>query len=65
MIQTYELLNRLQSPQQTPRAPRWLRQEAAALLRHYPNYATIEPAHKALPDSFWSGATFLQIEQFQ
>lgn len=49
LIQTYELLKRLQDPGQTPRAPRWLREEAAVLLRHYPDYAAIEMAHKALP----------------
>lgn len=49
LIETYELLKRLQDPQATPRVPRWLREEARKLLRHYPNYATIELAHKALP----------------
>lgn len=49
LIETYELLKRLQDSQQTPRVPRWLREEARKLLRHYPNYATIELAHKALP----------------
>jgi len=52
LIETYELLKRLQDPQATPRVPRWLREEARKLLRHYPNYATIELAHKALPLSF-------------
>lgn len=52
LIQTYELLKRLQDPQETPRVPRWLRQEARALLRHYPTYSNIELAHKALPDWF-------------
>jgi hypothetical protein len=52
VIQTYELLKRLHDPKETPRVPRWLRDEAEALLRHYPNYANIELAHKALPNSF-------------
>jgi hypothetical protein len=51
-IETYELLTRLQDPHETPRVPRWLRDEARTLLRHYPNYATIELAHKALPNTF-------------
>lgn len=49
LIETYELLKRLQDPQETPRVPGWLREEARTLLRHYPNYAAIEMAHKALP----------------
>lgn len=49
LIQTYQLLNRLQDPRETPRVPRWLREEARTLLRHFPNYAAIEMAHKALP----------------
>ena len=52
LIEAYELLRRLQDPQDTPRAPRWLREEARKLLRHYPTYATIELAHKALPHLF-------------
>lgn len=49
LIQTYELLKRLEDPAETPRVPRWLREEARTLLRHFPNYAAIEMAHKALP----------------
>ena len=49
VIETYELLMRLQDPRETPRVPRWLREEARKLLRHYPTYATIQLAHKALP----------------
>lgn len=52
LIQTYELLKHLQDPQETPRLPRWLRQEARRLLRHYPTYSNIELAHKALPHLF-------------
>lgn len=49
LIHTYELLKRLQDPKETPRVPRWLRGHAKALLRHYPDYAAIQMAHKALP----------------
>lgn len=49
LIQTYELLKRLEDPAETPRVPRWLREEASTLLRHFPTYAAIEMAHKALP----------------
>lgn len=49
LIEAYELLKRLQDPQETPRVPQWLREEARTLLRHYPNYSAIEMAHKALP----------------
>jgi hypothetical protein len=49
LIQTRELLKRLQDPGETPRVPRWLRDEARVLLRHYADYAAIEMAHKALP----------------
>lgn len=49
LILTYELLQRLQDPKETPRVPRWLREEARILLRHFPTYSSIEMAHKALP----------------
>lgn len=49
LIETRELLKRLQDPKETPRVPRWLREEARQLLRHYPAYSEIELAHKALP----------------
>ncbi len=49
LIQTYELLQSLLDRQATPRVPRWLREEARRLLRHYPTYSNLELAHKALP----------------
>lgn len=52
LIETYELLRRLQDPKETPRVPRWLRVHAKALLRHYPDYSSIRLAHKALPHLF-------------
>lgn len=52
LIETRELLKRLQDPGETPRVPRWLRHEARLLLRHYPDYSSIELAHKAVPHLF-------------
>lgn len=52
LIHAYELLKRLQDPKATPRVPRWLRGRAKALVKHYPSYADLEQAHKALPDLF-------------
>ncbi len=61
VIQTYELLKRLQDPKETPRIPRWLRGHAKALLRHYPTYADIEQVHKALPDVFGPAPPFSRL----
>lgn len=52
LIHTYELLRRLQDPKETPRVPRWLRAHAKALLRHFPDYSSIQLAHRALPHLF-------------
>jgi hypothetical protein len=52
LIHTYELLRRLQDPQETPRMPRWLRGHAKALLRHYPDRSSLQLAHMALPHLF-------------
>lgn len=52
LIQTSDLLKRLQDSEETPRVPRWLREHAKTLLRHYPDCASIELAHKALPHLF-------------
>jgi hypothetical protein len=52
LIHTNELLKRLQDPKETPRVPAWLRGQAKALLRHYPDYSSIQLAHKALPHLF-------------
>jgi hypothetical protein len=49
LVRTHQLLLSLQSPQKTPRVPRWLREEAKTLLRHYPTYSDIKQAHEALP----------------
>ena len=52
LIRTRELLKSLQDPGDTPRVPRWLRDEARVLLRHYPEDSSIELAHKAVPHLF-------------
>lgn len=52
LVQTKQFLEAMLDPKQTPRTPRWMRGKAKALLRHYPNLAEIEMAHKALPDEY-------------
>lgn len=61
LIETRELLKRLQDPGETPRVPRWLREQARLLLRHYPDYASIELAHKALPHLFGPAPPFSRL----
>ena len=52
LVLTKELLQRLANSEDSAVVPGWLRDEATALLRHYPTYAHIELAHKALPIIF-------------
>jgi hypothetical protein len=52
LVQTKALLQRLQDHELTSHVPAWLREEAAALLCHYPSYSDIELAHRALPETF-------------
>ena len=52
LIETRELLKRMLDPVETPRVPRWLRDDARSLLRHYPDYSSIEMAHKGVPHLF-------------
>lgn len=49
ILETRDFLRELQDPRLTPRVPASVREHARALLRHYPSYADIELAHKALP----------------
>lgn len=49
LIQTRQFLQNLLT---IPRVPRAVREEAKALLRHYPCVADIEIAHNARPDWF-------------
>jgi hypothetical protein len=52
LIMTREFLLQLQDPKQTPRVPRSVRSHAAALLKHYPTYADVEQAHRAVPETY-------------
>jgi hypothetical protein len=52
LVQTKEFLAAMLDPKQTPRVPRWMRGTAKSLLKHYPNLAEIEMAHKALPSEY-------------
>ena len=49
IIETRDFLHELQDPKLTPRVPASVREIARKLSRHYPQYAEIELAHKALP----------------
>lgn len=53
LIETKHFLQESQDPQLTPRVPTAVREIARKLLRHYPSYADVELAHKALPN--WYG----------
>lgn len=61
LVKTKELLQRLQDLALTPDVPAWLREEAAALLRHFPTYADIELAHQAHPEVFGPVPPFSRI----
>jgi hypothetical protein len=61
LICTKELLQRLQDPKETPRVPRWLREEARQLLRHYPTYSDVELAHRALPHLWGPSPPFSRL----
>lgn len=58
VIRTRELLTSLQDPGETSRVPRWLREEARTLLRHFPDYSSIALAHKALPHLYGPAPPF-------
>ena len=52
LIETKLFLLELTDPKITPRVPRAIRGKAKSLLKHYPTYAEVEQAHKALPDTY-------------
>ena len=52
ILETRTFLQQLLDPAASPRVPRRVREAARSLLRHYPDYASIELAHKALPHLF-------------
>lgn len=52
LIETRLFLQELTDPKVTPRVPRAIRGKAKLLLKHFPTYADVEQAHKALPDTY-------------
>ena len=52
ILETRTFLQHLLDPVASPRVPRRVREAARALLLHYPDYSSIELAHKALPHLF-------------
>ena len=52
MIETKLFLLKLVDTEWLPHVPDAVRQHAEYLLRHYPSYADIELAHRALPNYF-------------
>ncbi|OOG58051.1 BPSL0761 family protein [Polaromonas sp. C04] len=52
LINTMRFLQELMDPKITPRVRRAIRGKAKSLLKHYPSFADIEQAHKALPDTY-------------
>jgi hypothetical protein len=52
IVETKLFLLELMDPRVTPRVPHALRGKAKSLLKHFPTYADIEQAHKALPDTY-------------
>lgn len=61
IIQARELLKQLQDIGESPNIPTWLRQQAKDLLEHYPSFADIEKAHKALPELFGPAPPFSRL----
>lgn len=61
LIQARELLKQLQDIGESPNIPTWLRLQARDLLEHYPSFADIEKAHKALPDLFGPAPPFSRL----
>ena len=49
LIKTEQFLIRLQNPQQSPRVPRYVREQAGSLLRHYPGTYYIEEMARNSP----------------
>lgn len=47
---TQQFLLRLLDPKETPRVPRYLRQQAGSLLKHYPNDWHLERLAEKSPD---------------
>ena len=54
ILETKSFLLKLADPTRQPRVPRSVRDHAEYLLQHYPEYADIEAAHKALTELYAS-----------
>ena len=62
LIETKSFLLKLVDTKLLPCVPKSVRQHAKYLLRHYPSYADIELAHKALPDYFGPVPPFQRLQ---
>jgi len=49
---TRELLRMLLDPKQTPKVPKWIRQQARQCLKHYPTDLDLAKAMKKCPEIF-------------
>ncbi len=61
LLETKSFLLKLVDTEQLPHVPTAVRQHADYLLRHYPSYADIELAHRALPDLYGPVPPFQQL----
>ena len=61
VLETRTFLQQLLDPAANPRVPGRVRESARSLLQHYPDYASIELAHKALPHLFGPVPPFSRI----
>ena len=61
LIETKSFLLKLVDAERLPYVPEEVRQHAEYLLRHYPSYADIELAHRALPDLYGPVPPFQQL----
>lgn len=52
LLDTKSFLLKLVDTKRQPRVPASVRKHAAYLLQHYPSYADVELAHKALPEVY-------------
>ena len=61
LIETKSFLLKLVDTERLPHVPDAVRQHAEYLLRHYPSYADIRLAHRALPDLYGPVPTFQRM----
>ena len=55
----YQFLLDLQDPKKTPKVPKYIRQRASSVLRHYPFEYHFEMISEALPNEFEKTDPFL------